>query len=81
MSTNTKTTRISLAFITILVCSKGTLLAQAISGTVVGTVHDSSGAVIAKAGVTATKLDTGLARSTVANDEGDYTLPNLAPGT
>src|ERR1700694_5677685 len=77
---NPRFVRAAFVLVTILVCSGGTLLAQAISGTVVGTVHDASGAVGPKADVTATRTDTGIGRSTVTNDDGEYTIPNLTPG-
>src|SRR5437899_127182 len=67
-------------FTTILVCSSTALLGQAISGIIIGTVHDASGAVVPKADVTATSIETGVARSTVSGEEGDYVIPNLAPG-
>ena len=57
------------------------LSAQAITGTVVGTVRDATSAVVPGAAVTATNNDTGIAQSTVSSGSGDYTIPNLAPGT
>lgn len=55
--------------------------AQGISGTIVGTVRDTSGAVVVDALVTATNIDTGISQSTKAGTEGVYTIPNLVPGT
>ena len=55
--------------------------AQAVNATLVGTITDSSGAVIVKARVTVTGADTGVSRSMETNDSGNYTFPNLAPGT
>ena len=55
--------------------------AQAVSGTIVGTVQDTSGAGIAGAQVTATETSTNVARTTVTNASGNYTLPDMAPGT
>ncbi len=55
-------------------------LSQGITGTLVGTVRDATGAVLASATVTATNLDTNIAQSTVTGGEGDYTIPNLPPG-
>jgi hypothetical protein len=54
---------------------------QAITGTVVGTIHDASGAVIPGTTITATNNNTGIAQSAVSSDQGDYTIPNVAPGT
>jgi hypothetical protein len=57
------------------------VFAQAITGAVVGTVTDASGAVVPGAAVTATNNDTGISQSTVSGGAGDYTIPNLPPGT
>jgi hypothetical protein len=57
------------------------LAAQATTGTVVGTVWDATGAVVPGAAVKATNNDTGITQSTVSGDAGQYTIPNLAPGT
>jgi hypothetical protein len=57
------------------------LSGQAITGTVVGTVRDPTGAVIQGAQITATNLATGITQSTVSGPQGNYTIPNLAPGS
>ncbi len=54
---------------------------QAITGTVVGAVRDSSGAMISGAAVTATNTATGISQSTVTGADGNYTIPNLPPGS
>ncbi len=48
---------------------------------IVGTVTDSSGAVLAGVAVTARNVDTGEARETTSNDVGQFTMPNLQVGT
>jgi hypothetical protein len=48
---------------------------------ITGQVADSQGAVIANATVTATNVATGIARTTKTTGSGDYTIPNLVPGT
>ena len=53
---------------------------QAGTGTIVGTVYDSSGAVVPKAKVTAQGKGTGLSREVTANDEGQYRIILLPPG-
>ncbi len=63
-----------------LAAQGGRVLAQAISGTVVGTVRDATGAVVPGATVTATNNETGIPQSTVTGAQGDYTIPNLPPG-
>ncbi|PYX95894.1 MAG: hypothetical protein DMG63_18070, partial [Acidobacteria bacterium] len=57
------------------------LFGQAVNGTLLGTVSDSSGAVVAAAKITATETSTGIARATESNSSGNYTFANLPPGT
>src|SRR5678810_660666 len=45
-----------------------------------GTVKDPSGAVLPGVEITAVQTDTGIIRTTVTNETGSYTLPNLAIG-
>ncbi len=45
-----------------------------------GAVQDASGAVLPGVEVTATQIDTGVARTTVTNETGYYVLPNLPLG-
>ena len=54
---------------------------QAITGTIVGTVVDSSGAVIAGTNVTAKNTATGVTYNTTTGTAGFYTISNLPPGT
>ena len=54
---------------------------QAISGDLVGTVVDSSGAAITDANVAAGNTATGVSWSTKTNGEGHYRFTNLPPGT
>jgi hypothetical protein len=53
---------------------------QTISGEVVGTIYDKSGAVIPEAAVVATDPATGVKHPTKANSSGEYRLSNLPPG-
>ncbi len=53
---------------------------QAVSSTLVGTVTDSSGAIVPNATITATENRTGVARKTASTTDGVYTIPYLAPG-
>ncbi len=57
------------------------LHAQAVSGTIVGTVTDPSGAVVANAQVTLILTGQSTAHTTVTNESGNFTEPNLPPGT
>ena len=61
-------------------CLQTPVRAQAVTGTILGTVTDASGAVIAGAKVTITEVNTGVSRSTQANGSGNYTFPDVAPG-
>ena len=56
------------------------LIAQAPTGTVVGTVTDPSGAVIQKATVTVTNKDTGASRVIQTGENGSFSAPSLAAG-
>jgi len=56
-------------------------LAQSVTaGTVVGTVTDQSGAVVAGAAVTLTDISTNIARATTTNKEGRYVYVDVSPG-
>ena len=54
--------------------------AQAVSGTILGTVTDSTGAVVPGAKVTIVNEGTGLTRIVVADTNGEYTAPSLPTG-
>jgi hypothetical protein len=70
------------AAVFLLISFFGGISAKAQStGTLQGTVSDSTGAVIAGAQVTATQMQTGTTRSTVSSSGGAYSLPALQPGT
>lgn len=53
---------------------------QAISGNLVGTVIDSSGAFVNNAEVQALKIDSGLATTTKTSNAGEYRFENLPVG-
>src|SRR5262249_30287068 len=53
---------------------------QFTAGTILGAVSDSSRALIPGAAVTATNLDTGVARSVKTDAVGSYILPNMPLG-
>ena len=56
-------------------------LGQAVTGTVLGTVTDASGAVVPHAKVTLTEVNTSVSRSTETNTSGNYTFPDLPEGS
>jgi len=53
---------------------------QTVRGTILGTVTDASGAVMAKANVVARQTATGLTRSEQSNESGEYSIPQLPVG-
>ena len=56
------------------------LLGQAITGTVVGTIEDPTGAVLPNAAVTLTNQNTNVVMKQTTNDAGDYTFTNVPVG-
>ncbi len=56
-------------------------LGQAVNGTILGTVTDQTGASVANATVTATLTSTGAAHTSATNSSGNYTFPDMQPGT
>jgi len=61
--------------------ASSSLLAQAVSGTIVGTVTDSTGASVPNAQITIVLTDQSVSHTTVTNESGNFTEPNLPPGT
>jgi len=59
----------------------GSLHGQAVTGSLLGTVTDSSGGAVPNAKITITEVNTGSGRSTEVNDSGNYSFPSLEPGT
>jgi Carboxypeptidase regulatory-like domain len=71
----------SIAFLILgLICST-VVCAQSTGGRILGRVSDSSGAVLSGVKVTATNEATGVSRSVVTNDSGDYVMVEVVPGT
>ena len=60
--------------------SVSTAFSQLVSATIVGSVTDSSGAVVANAKVQLTETNTGVDRNGLTNASGNFTFPNLPPG-
>ncbi len=56
-------------------------VAQVGGGSLTGHVRDESGGAVAAAAVTATSAGTGQTRAVVTGKDGNYVVPNLAPGT
>jgi len=75
------TTRI-LVLCSLYILTAGLLYGQGgANGTIVGTVTDNSGAVVTKAAVDVTNLNTNVTKHTETSSSGDFTVPYLTPGT
>jgi hypothetical protein len=70
--------RIILCFV---VMAAASLAAQTFRGTILGTVTDPSGAVVAGAQVSAKNIGTGQERVSTTSADGSYTIPELPIGT
>src|ERR1700760_1918928 len=71
---------ISLTFMLAIACAR-TSFGQGITGSITGTVTDSSGAAIAGATVTILQVGTNATRVVTTSDVGSYTVTQLAPGS
>ncbi|PYR28669.1 MAG: TonB-dependent receptor, partial [Acidobacteria bacterium] len=72
--------RVALGLIIAVGLLPGSLAAQAVTGTILGTVTDSTGALIPGATITLTHAGTGLTRTVVSDAAGEYTAPSLPTG-
>src|SRR5215813_12255894 len=70
-----------LAGLALLLTFPGNSLGQTFRGTILGTVLDPNGAVVPSASVTAKNVGTGIERSVVSDEFGNYTIPELQTGT
>lgn len=57
------------------------LRAQAVDGTLLGTVTDTTGAAVANVKVTLVETNTNVSRTAQTNESGNYIFPDLPPGT
>src|SRR5262245_13942524 len=57
------------------------LFSQATEGRILGSVTDTSGAVIGGAAVTVTDVERGTSRTLRTDETGAYNAPSLPPGT
>src|SRR5579862_644617 len=76
-----KAAAFGLTLLALIAVGSGAAFGQAISGNLVGTVIDSSGAVVPNASVDATKIDTGITTTTTSGNTGAYRFENLPVGT
>jgi hypothetical protein len=72
---------VSLGIAALILVSSLSVFAQAITGTLRGTVSDPNGGVVAGASVTAKHMGTGISTPTTTNSQGQYIFSNLPPGT
>ncbi|MGB9433657.1 MAG: carboxypeptidase regulatory-like domain-containing protein, partial [Candidatus Acidiferrum sp.] len=68
------------SLVVLLLVFAGAAIAQVDTGSISGSVHDSSGAVVPGAKITAQNLATGVVRTVETGSSGQYTLVGLAPG-
>ena len=68
--------RIALALLFLPLAAFG----QATFGTITGTVADSTGAVVPKVAIEVANEGTGLARTVLTDESGNYVVPNLNAG-
>jgi outer membrane receptor protein involved in Fe transport len=53
---------------------------QAVNATLLGTITDATGAIVANAKVTITEEATGVSHAVQTNESGNFTFPDLPPG-
>src|SRR6185503_10944293 len=72
----------ALPFVVALICLTGasSALAQGTTGTLTGTVVDSSGSAVPGATVTATEAESAAVRTVVSNENGLFRIAGLNPG-
>src|SRR6185369_11999650 len=76
-----RTVHASLIFLLVFGLHSAPLLAQTVSGTILGVVQDQQGAVVAKAQVSARNLETGAIRNALTNDSGNYRISSVPAGS
>src|SRR5437667_60502 len=62
-------------------CGVSLAFSQAVSGSLVGTITDASGSVVANAQVTMTETNTGVSRTTKTGEAGNYVFADVPQGT
>ena len=76
-----KSLRLSLVLLALAIVANQLAFGQAVNGMMVGAVSDASGAVVAGAKVTITEVNTQIVHTATTNDRGEYSFPELPPGT
>src|SRR5215831_4808782 len=72
--------RVLLMCMLIAACAAGPAFGQAVSGTILGTVTDATGAVHPNAKVTAVNEGTGFTREVMSDGNGEFTFPSIPTG-
>src|SRR5216117_4342736 len=76
-----KTLRVIVLSFSLLLIMGKQAMSQLPTGTILGAVKDSSGAVIPGASITAKNVETGLTRTGVSAEDGSYRLSALPVGS
>ncbi len=76
-----KVLRRTCALAALLLAVTASIDAQAVTGSVLGTVTDASGAVVANAKVTLTNIGTNIVRTQQTNTSGNYTFADIPEGS
>ena len=80
LSRRPRADRLTLAVLCVTSLLAANAAAQAVTGTILGTVKDATGGVIPGTLVTFTQSSTGLTRSVATDGNGEYAAPLLATG-
>jgi len=65
---------------TFLLAMSPVVWGQAVNGTLLGTITDSTGASVGGARIVATSTSTGAIHESTTNESGNYTFPDMQPG-
>jgi hypothetical protein len=71
---------IRIVMVGVLLGSLSTICGQGVRATLVGRVTDESGAVVPQAKITITNLGTNESRTVEVGEDGEFAIPQLAPG-
>src|SRR5947207_1994420 len=80
-SRNLQGSLVALALGALLILIPSAAAAQAVTGTLLGNITDSSGGTVPGATVTATDVDKNISRTAVSNESGYYIFSSLPNGT
>lgn len=72
--------RVGLIAAVIVMLTGGSAFGQSTFGSILGTVHDASGAIVANCQITVENKGTSAKRSIITDQRGNYAVENLEPG-